>query len=61
VNDDGVGLPRRRRGQGMGLHIMQSRAVAIDGKLTVRRRPGGGTAVTCTMKDLRREGARPSP
>lgn len=47
IQDDGAGFdPNARRAKGhYGLQIMQERAKAIGGILTVRSRPGGGTAV----------------
>lgn len=47
IQDDGTGFdPSARRAKGhYGLQIMQERAKAIGGILTVRSRPGGGTAV----------------
>ena len=49
VEDDGVGMPRKRGPHGLGLHIMSYRAKAIGGDLDVRKRRGGGTRVTCTL------------
>lgn len=50
VQDDGVGLPDQLPSRrGMGLHIMQFRADAIDAALTFSPRPAGGTIVTCSM------------
>lgn len=52
VEDDGVGMPDKLPGRrGMGLHIMQFRADAIEATLTFHPRPGGGTAVACEMND----------
>ena len=56
VEDDGKGFdhpaPRHETDRaemgGMGLRIMGYRAKMIGGNLEVRRRPGGGTIVTCT-------------
>lgn len=49
VEDDGVGFdPLSVRNGGMGLRIMRYRAKMISGRLEVRRRPGGGTVVTCS-------------
>lgn len=51
VEDDGIGLPDTLPPhRGMGLHIMQFRADAIDATLTFGPRPAGGTIVTCAMK-----------
>ena len=44
VEDDGVGL-RRRRADSFGMSIMQERARRIGARLAVRDRPGGGTKV----------------
>jgi len=50
VEDDGAGLPDKLPSRlGMGLHIMQFRADAIDATLTFSPRPAGGTTVACTM------------
>lgn len=50
ILDDGAGLPDPLPAQhGMGLRIMAHRATMIGGALTVRRGPGGGTVVTCTV------------
>lgn len=48
VEDDGVGLPEERDPEaGMGLRVMQYRAHRIGGVLEAKRRPDGGTAVSC--------------
>lgn len=48
VKDDGVGIPNASRKKGgMGLGNMQTRARLIGGRLEIRRRKHGGTAVTC--------------
>ena len=50
VEDDGVGIPaRRRKTTGMGLRIMRYRAGMIGGSLAIQKRPGGGTAIVCTV------------
>jgi two-component system CheB/CheR fusion protein len=50
VNDDGVGIPRRRpHPKGIGLRIMRYRAEVIGGALLVQRNPQGGTSVVCTV------------
>jgi PAS domain S-box-containing protein len=51
VEDDGCGIPARPTGQanGMGLHIMDYRARAIGGTLSVMRGAQGGTVVSCRM------------
>ena len=52
IEDDGIGLPDKLPNQrGMGLHIMQFRADAIGATLSFNPRTGGGTIVTCAMKD----------
>ena len=49
ISDDGIGIPvSRSPGGGMGLHIMQYRAQAIGGTLTIERAPGHGTIVSCS-------------
>jgi len=51
IDDDGIGLPRGpRRSGGIGLHTMEYRARMIGASLTVRRRPLGGTRVTCAYR-----------
>jgi two-component system CheB/CheR fusion protein len=53
VQDDGSGFAAEEtatdEAKGMGLRIMGCRAKVIEGTLTVRRRPEGGTVVTCTF------------
>jgi len=50
VEDDGVGIPQPPPSTGMGLHIMSHRAKMIGGALSVDRRNGGGTRVTCSFQ-----------
>jgi two-component system sensor histidine kinase UhpB len=48
IEDNGRGLARRpRRSNGMGLASMRYRAHAMGGSFDIRRRPSGGTVVTC--------------
>jgi signal transduction histidine kinase len=49
VEDDGVGLPPDRRGDGMGLRTMDYRARILGGRLTVAPAPRGGTRVACSV------------
>jgi len=49
VKDDGVGLPRALKTAGMGLKNMAARARLMGGRLEIRRRTHGGTAVTCEL------------
>jgi signal transduction histidine kinase len=49
VSDDGSGLPRRRRGPGMGLRIMAHRAEMIRGEFAVESGSSGGTRVRCRI------------
>lgn len=55
VRDDGVGLRHRRR-SGIGLHIMQYRANAIRGALSVQNLPERGTVVVCSVARSHRNG-----
>ena len=55
VEDDGVGLPARRSGSGMGLTIMRHRASAIGGSIEFGRGAGGGTLVRVLWKLPARE------
>lgn len=50
ITDDGCGIPpEHARNAGLGLRIMRYRADMIGGTLEIRRRPEGGTQVTCTL------------
>ena len=50
ISDNGVGIQQPPRpGRGMGLHVMQYRAGAINGSLVVQRHARGGTEVVCTV------------
>ncbi len=48
VRDDGKGVAPRQAG-GFGITGMQERAQSIGGRLSVRRRPGGGTEVRARL------------
>src|SRR2546423_3180546 len=49
VQDDGKGFVPRRRGKGLGLHMMRYRANALGGELKVERRKSGGMDITCVI------------
>jgi signal transduction histidine kinase len=51
VDNDGRPFPARLPpDRGMGLKVMNYRAEMIGGTLTVQRRPGGGTRVSCSCE-----------
>lgn len=50
IHDDGVGLKRPLKKQGLGISIMTHRAQLINGKLKMRSPRIGGTVVTCRVK-----------
>jgi signal transduction histidine kinase len=49
VADDGKGLVVKRRGKGLGLHMMRYRANALGGELKIEARRTGGTEITCII------------
>ncbi len=50
VSDDGSGFePNRNRRAGMGLHIMDYRARALNGTFKIERAPSKGTRVFCSV------------
>lgn len=50
IQDNGAGFPEKLgEDRGMGVRIMHYRARVIGGLLEIRRRPEGGTLVTCTL------------
>jgi signal transduction histidine kinase len=50
VCDNGVGIrPANRNGHGMGLQIMRYRADALNGLLSMKKQPRGGTEMFCTV------------
>jgi PAS domain S-box-containing protein len=56
VQDNGSGFKSTdARPEGMGLHIMRSRANVLGGVLDIQALPKGGTAVICTFMRLPRE------
>jgi signal transduction histidine kinase len=50
VSDDGVGFDETAVIEGQGVANMRSRAEAIDGALTLRSRPGRGTAIEVVLR-----------
>ena len=53
VQDDGKGFVRRKRGKGLGLHMMRYRANALGGELKIEPRRTGGTDITCVIPTKR--------
>lgn len=51
IADNGIGLPEgvEQRGGGLGLRTMQYRAQTIGATLSIARRKGGGTLVSCEL------------
>jgi signal transduction histidine kinase len=49
VQDDGKGFVVKKRGKGLGLHMMRYRANALGGELKVDRRRTGGMEITCVI------------
>jgi PAS domain S-box-containing protein len=61
IQDNGIGFPERlNEDRGMGVRIMHYRARVIGGLLEIRRRPEGGTLVTCTLPRLANPALRAS-
>ena len=62
IEDDGTGFdPGTERATGAGLRIMGYRADMLGGRLAVRRRVSGGTAVVCTFDPAVISGIAESP
>ena len=57
IEDDGKGFTVRRRGKGLGLHMMRYRANALGGELKIEKRRRGGTAVTAIIPVKQTRGA----
>jgi GAF domain-containing protein len=59
IEDDGVGFePKKENGRspnGLGLHTMQERTEALNGRLEIRSTPGQGTAVKATLPLMKEE------
>jgi PAS domain S-box-containing protein len=53
VQDDGKGFEVKRRGKGLGLHMMRYRANALGGELKIQRRRTGGMDITCVIPTKR--------
>jgi two-component system CheB/CheR fusion protein len=53
VVDDGIGIQDTvRKHEGVGLRIMNFRATSIGALLSIGPDTGGGTAVTCTLRNV---------
>ena len=48
ISDDGSGL-KKKKGDGMGLHVMRHRASSIGAELTIESKPGDGVTITCRV------------
>jgi PAS domain S-box-containing protein len=53
VQDDGKGFVPRKRGKGLGLHMMRYRANSLGGELKIDRRKTGGMDITCKIPTRR--------
>jgi nitrate/nitrite-specific signal transduction histidine kinase len=54
VKDDGTGFPdEMASSRGMGLHIMNYRALMIGAALDIRRGAAGGTIVLCSFHNTK--------
>jgi two-component system, LuxR family, sensor kinase FixL len=53
VQDDGKGFVPRKRGKGLGLHMMRYRANALGGELKIEPRKNGGMDITCIIPSKR--------
>jgi PAS domain S-box-containing protein len=51
VEDDGAGIPEVLPAEGLGLQTMRHRARMIGATLSIDREPGGGTTVTCSIRN----------
>jgi two-component system, LuxR family, sensor kinase FixL len=49
VRDDGIGIDEKRRGDGLGLRIMEHRCGLMGGTFSARRRARRGTVIRCTV------------
>jgi signal transduction histidine kinase len=61
IEDDGVGMPEALPAEGLGLQTMRHRTRMIGATLSIDREPGGGTTVTCSIRNpaAAREGLHP--
>jgi PAS domain S-box-containing protein len=53
VHDNGLGFSGKPKRRGIGLHLMNYRARAIGGSLTIRRTGSRGTTVSCALRPSR--------
>jgi PAS domain S-box-containing protein len=61
VKDDGFGMPAAGKKSGMGINNMQTRARLMGGRLEIRRRKRGGTAVSCELPANQKQSHDPFP
>jgi signal transduction histidine kinase len=52
IEDDGVGMPEKPSGEGMGLRIMQNRALVIGGVFRIESAKNRGTSICCSLPYL---------
>ncbi len=60
IDDDGIGSAGPREDH-YGLHIMNERALRINGELTIANRPGGGTTVSAVLLPPATQPSAPPP
>ncbi len=61
IRDDGHGrIPPSSRRRGIGLHVMQFRASAVNGSLAIQNRRDKGTEVVCSVQRAPPSAPRPS-
>jgi two-component system sensor histidine kinase UhpB len=53
VEDDGIGISSSQESSGMGLKGMRERLAALNGRLALGARPGGGTRLTAVIPKTR--------
>ncbi len=53
VEDDGIGISVSQESGGMGLKGMRERLAALEGRLSLEPRPGGGTRLTAVIPRVR--------
>ena len=49
VQDNGKGIQTKKRGKGMGLHLMRYRTMGLGGAFHIERLPEGGTRIAAVV------------